>query len=183
MRPGCPWRVPHGVKFAGNPCKGWNLQPHDGICDPAFIDGGFEALQFEVTTASPVGYASDRFVERPSKDSRYFLFANRVGAGTVILLASLDSPGSSGVRRLYSFLLSKGVEAAAECTWPKVECSDAVRWNVYPDGTVYLLNTEVNISQEAVVQFAEGALRRTVMMAPGEIKTLRHPATELPDGK
>jgi hypothetical protein len=75
------------------------------------------------------------------------------------------------------------VEAAAECTWPKVECSDAVRWNVYPDGTVYLLNTEVNISQEAVVQFAEGALRRTVMMAPGEIKTLRRPAAELPDGK
>lgn len=176
MRPDGVWRVPHGIKFAGNPCKGWNFQPHDGICDPAFIDGGFEALGVETTTATPVAYASDRFVESPAKDSRYVIFANKIGSGNVIFLASTDSPGAQGVRRLYSFLMSKGVEAVAECVWPKVECSDAVRWNVYPDGTVYLLNTEVNLPQEAIVEFAQGAPRTVVRVEPGEIKTLRCPA-------
>ena len=59
------------------------------------------------------------------------------------------------VARLYAYLLDKAMEAVD--VWPKVECSDRVRYAVYPDRTLYLLNTEANLRQEAVVRRAPDA--------------------------
>ena len=64
---------------------------------------------------------------------------------------------------------SKAMEAIGKEVWPKVECSDTVRWNVYPDGTIYLLNTEMHLVQEAIVQRAAGAPRVTLKLKPGEV--------------
>ena len=99
-------------------------------------------------------------------------FVNELGKGRVIFLASLDSPGAFGVRRLYAFLMAKAMEAVGAEVWPKVECSDTVRWSVYPDGTIYLLNTEAHIAQEAVVERSPGAARETVRLSPGELRAL-----------
>ena len=97
------------------------------------------------------------------------LFVNEIGKGRVIFLASLDSPGAFGVRKLYAFLMAKAMEAVGTDVWPKVECSDTVRWSVYPDGTIYLLNTEMHLVQEAIVQRAAGAPRITLKLKPGEV--------------
>ena len=101
------------------------------------------------------------------------LYSNRVGKGKVIFLASLDSPGKQGVRKLYSFLLAKAMEAEGQNIWPKVECTDSVRWSTYADGTVYLLNTEDHLPQEAIVTLGEGRTPQTVRLAPGELKEIR----------
>ena len=93
---------------------------------------------------------------------------NEIGNGRVVFLGSLDSPGAFGVRKLYAFLLAKAMEAVGKDVWPKVECSDTVRWSVYPDGTIYLLNTEMHLAQEVVVQRAVDASRVTVKLHPGE---------------
>ena len=61
------------------------------------------------------------------------------------------------------------MEAVDTATWPKVECADTVRWSVYPDGTIYLLNTEMHLAQEAIVERSRGATRKTFRLAPGEL--------------
>ena len=117
--------------------------------------------------------ASDNFVEKKIADCRGVGFVNEIGKGRVVFLASLDSPGAFGVRKLYFFLLAKAMEAVGADTWPKVECSDTVRWSVYPDGTLYLLNTEAHLSQDVVVERSKGAARETVRLGPGVIISIK----------
>ena len=169
---GKPWRVPHGVKFVGNPAPDWSFQPLNGVCDPGFTDGGFDVPPLEIAGAEPFVIASERFLDKDVAKCKGLVFTNVVGKGRVIFVASLDSPGAPGVRRLYSFLLAKAMEAVGRNVWPKVECADMVRWSVYPDGTIYLLNTEPHFAQEAVVERMKGAERVTLRLAPGEIKSI-----------
>ena len=98
---------------------------------------------------------------------------NEIGKGRVIFLASLDSPGAFGVRKLYAFLMAKAMETIGADTWPKVECNDTVRWSVYPDGTIYLLNTEAHITQEVIVERAPGTERESIRLSPGELQSCR----------
>ena len=72
--------------------------------------------------------------------------------------------------------MAKAMEAVGADTWPKVECNDTVRWSVYPDGTIYLLNTEAHLSQDVVVERSKGAARETVRLGPGELKPLAPPS-------
>ena len=169
MHEGKPWHLPHGMKFVKNPGPGWNFQPLTATWDPDFIEGGFDVPELEATTATPFGVASDRFHESKIANCKGILFVNEIGKGRVLFLASLDSPGAFGVRKLYSFLLAKAMEAVDTATWPKVECADTVRWSVYPDGTIYLLNTEMHLAQEAIVERSRGATRKTFRLAPGEL--------------
>jgi len=175
VRSGKPWHLPHGMKFMKNPGPGWNFQPLTNIWDPDFIEGGFDVPELETTTAQSFVVASDNFHERKIDDCRAIGFVNELGKGRVIFLASLDSPGAFGVRRLYAFLMAKAMEAIGTDVWPKVECNDTVRWSVYPDGTIYLLNTELHLAQEAIVQRTATASRETVRLAAGELKTLCSP--------
>jgi hypothetical protein len=169
MQDGKPWHLPHGTKFVMNPGPGWNFQPFTDMWDPDFIEGGFDVPQLEATTAKPFAVASDRFHEKNMAACKGVMFVNEIGKGRVIFLASIDSPGAFGVRKLYAFLMAKAMEAIGKEVWPKVECSDTVRWSVYPDGTIYLLNTEMHLVQEAVVQRAAGAPRVTLKLKPGEV--------------
>ena len=85
----------------------------------------------------------------------------------MIFLAAIDPPGADGVKRLYAYMLDKAMEAID--VWPKVECSDRVRYAVYPDGTVYLLNTEANLRQEAIVRSSVDAEPMRVLLNPCEL--------------
>jgi len=169
VRNGKPWHLPHGMKFVKNPGPNWKFQPLTNMWDPDFIEGGFDIPLLEATTAKPFVVESDNFIEKKMADCKPIGFVNEIGKGRVIFLASLDSPGAFGVRNLYSFLMAKAMEAIGTDTWPKVECNDTVRWSVYPDGTIYLLNTELHLVQEAVVQRAAGAPRVTLKLNPGEV--------------
>ena len=73
------------------------------------------------------------------------------------------------VRSLYEFLVKAALEPESKATWPKVECSDRVRYAVYP-GRMYILNTEERIAQEAIVETAPGAAPIRFTLAPGEMK-------------
>ncbi len=172
MRSGKPWHLPHGMKFVKNPGPHWNFQPLTNVWDPDFIEGGFDIPVLKTTTAKPFIVESDNFIEKKIDDCKGIGFVNEIGKGRVVFLASIDSPGAFGVRKLYSFLMAKAMEAVGADTWPKVECSDTVRWSVYSDGTIYLLNTEANLSQDVIVERSKGSARETVRLAPGELKPL-----------
>lgn len=168
---GGEWTLPHGIKFSRNPAPGWRFDPLSPDWDPAFPDGGFRVPKLGLCGAEPFGVASDRFADGTfDAKNPPVLFSHRIGKGTVVFLASLDSPGEPGVVRLYRYLLDKAVEATD--VWPKVECSDRLRWCVYPDGTIYLLNTEAHLNLEAIVRRSATAEPRRVTVRAGELKRM-----------
>lgn len=166
-------RLEIGVKFKAEPGCGWRFQPLRPLWDPDFTDGGF-AVPSVVTNAGATVLAveSDRFKEFEWKASaRPVLFSHAVGKGHVVFLATPEPVGATGVRRMYEALVRSGL-AAVEA-WPKVECSDRVRWSVYPDGTVYLLNTEPNLSEKVLVRTDASASVREVEVKPQSIEMLK----------
>ena len=67
--------------------------------------------------------------------------------------------------------MRSALEAVAEKVWPKVDCSDRVRYAVYP-GRMYILNTEERRREEVVVEPAPGADRVTIALGPGEMREI-----------
>ena len=174
VKPGKTWRLPHGIKFCANPAPGWRFDPLTPTWDPLYPDGGFDVPELECAGAKPFAVASDRFADRSLDGLPPVAFYHRIGKGVTVLLASIDPPAASGVRRLYSRILDQAVTATD--VWPKVECSDRVRYAVYPDGTIYMLNTEARLRAEAIVCRSEGAPPETYLLSPGEL--LRVPSVK-----
>ena len=98
------------------------------------------------------------------------LFEHKIGKGSVILCPSLNPVGSAELYPLYLYLVRRALEAVD--VYPKVECTDAVRWSCYEDGTVLLLNTEYNIRQEVIVHHSPIKSRK-VSLSPGELKIVK----------
>lgn len=163
-------RMRFGLKFITNPKCGMKVHQYGKICDPWFTDGGFHIPSFEFCGAVPIAVGSDRFYDTEFNLSEVLLYENRIGEGSVIFCPSLDSPGSSCVRPFYEYLIARAMESVD--VWPKVECSSRVRWAVYPDGTIYLLNTEERLSCEVRVQFSAKSSVHKIRLKPGEIKTI-----------
>lgn len=173
MKPGRRWRLPHGIKFCANPAPGWRFDPLNPGWDPLYPDGGFDVPVLELVGAKPFAVASDRFDDRTLEGLPPVALFNRLGKGLVVLLASVDPPGAPGVRRLYSHILDQSVSATE--AWPRVECPDRVRYAVYPDGTIYILNTEAHIRAEALVRRSASAAPEPVLLAPGELVRIQPP--------
>ena len=164
---GASWRLPHGVKFCDNPAPGWRFDPLVPDWDPLYPDGGFDVLNAERAGAKVFAVASDRFSDGSFDSLPPVAFFNRVGKGLVVLLASITPPGARGVRRLYAHILDQALLAVD--AWPKVECSDRVRYAVYPDGTIYILNTETRLRAEAIVRHSATSKAKSVILEPGEL--------------
>lgn len=135
------------------------------------VESGSGVASVEIMATERLGNLAVEF----QKDWRFdplppVAFYHRVGKGVTVLLASIDPPAASGVRRLYSRILDQAVTATD--VWPKVECSDRVRYSVYPDGTIYVLNTENSLRSEVIVRRSENTPPERILLAPGELKHL-----------
>lgn len=169
---GAETRSTYGIKFTAEPPCGWRFPLWSANCDPKFTDGGFRMVGVENVSAKPLAVASDRFVDTAFRpDMLPVLYSRQIGKGTVVFLPSIDPPGAQGVKFLYEFLLKSALEAVADATWPKVECSERVRYAVYP-GKMYLLNTEERLAQEVIVETAPAAKPVRISLKPGEMKEL-----------
>ena len=171
MLPGKETRMDYGIKFTAAPER-WDLTLWGPVCDPWFTDGGFRMPVFENYGATPLAVTSKRFADPRGFDpeAKPVLYSHRIGSGTVVFLASLDSPGTENVRPLYEHLVSRAMDATD--TWPKVDSSDRVRWAVYPGGKTYFLNTENRRSEEVVVKMSPNAGEIRFTLSPGEFKEL-----------
>ncbi len=164
-------RMRFGIKFTENPSCGVKLNLYGSVMDPFFTDGGWNMPVLERCGARVLAVDSCRFADRTLESLNPVVFWNRIGKGCVIFVSSLDSPGAPGTRPLYEYLLARLVESVD--VWPKVECSDRVRYAVYGGGkTVYLLNTEANLTQDVRVRFSPDAKERAVVLKAGEFSRL-----------
>ena len=161
----------YGIKFTANPSCGWKFHQYGTACDPWFTDGGFVMPMLENHGADTLAVGADAMWETEFNTDECVLFEHRIGEGSVIFCPSLSPVGSPELSPFYLYLIRRALEAVD--VWPKVECTDAVRWACYDDGTVVLLNTEYHIGQEAIVQFGPSS-SHSVRLAPGQIKIVKH---------
>lgn len=174
MRNGEASKPVYGVKFREEPACGWRFPLWSPNCDPKFTDGGFPAACLERVDGSVLAVASDRFADGSwSEEMQGVLYCKEQGTGCAILLNSLEYPGAEGVKGLYGFLMDACCEANQ--VYPKVECSDRVRFACYaaPNGqSLWFLNTEEKLSQSVRVWFSRTDQTDFVLEA-GEIREVR----------
>ena len=164
----------YGIKFKAEPPFGWRFPLWSPNCDPKFTDGGFCTAELQNAGAEVLAVASDRFLDTEWADSMQgALFCKRHGSGCAVLVNSLEYPGAHGVKNLYGFLMDACCEANRD--YPKVECSDRVRYASYmtPEGRLlWLLNTEERLSQAVNIYLSDRESIPLVLQA-GEIREVR----------
>ncbi len=163
-------RMKYGLKFTENPSCGWKFHMYGTACDPWFTDGGFMMPLLENHGADTLAVGSDVMWQKKFPTDECLLFEHRIGNGSVVFCPSLSSVGSPELYPLYLYLVRRALESVD--VYPKVECTDVVRWSCYEDGSVILLNTEYNITQEAIVHLDKSTTRK-VRLAPGEIRIVK----------
>ncbi len=162
-------RMKYGVKFTANPSCGWKFHQYGTACDPWFTDGGFKLPILENHGADTLAVGADAMWETEFNKDECLLFEHKIGEGSVIFCPSLSAVGSPELNPFYVYFVRRALEAVD--VYPKVECSDAVRWSCYEDGSVILLNTEYNLKQPAIVRFSPTS-SKSVVLSPGELKIM-----------
>lgn len=162
VRPGSrDWES--GVKFLRNPSgTSYRFPLWTENSDPKYGDGPLTLADVEAGTAEMIAGASGTFLgEVESIERSPVLTANAFGNGRAFLVHTLEHPGHPSLSRLYADLI--GFFAAAhQDDSLRVEAADTVRYAVYEDGgnkTLFLLNTDLTLNQEAVVHTACGQRR------------------------
>ena len=120
--------------------------------------------------ADTLAIGSQTMWEKTYPTDECLLFEHKIGEGSVVFCPSISSVGSAELYPLYIYLVRRAMEAVD--VYPKVECTDAVRWSCYEDGTVLLLNTEYNIQQEVIVHQSPTKSSK-VRLSPGELKIVK----------
>ena len=92
------------------------------------------------------------------------IIENKLGKGTAILMTAAQYPGSNAVYPTYRFMGRELLRAGVANAKVQVCAPASVRYSVYPDGTVYLLNTDYDCTLPAKVLWANGT--REVSLAP-----------------
>ena len=131
-----------GVKFRAESAVAGMIYPSslNSYCDPLF-SGYTEYAKVTLTTGNAVATLENsfHFFDQPGFPA---LIENKCGKGTAILMTTMDYPGSSAVYPLYRFLVKELLRVSVSHASVRVNGPDALRYTVYEDGTIYLLNTD-----------------------------------------
>ncbi len=113
----------------------------DSYCDPLFSSGFVDYAELTLCGGTAVATAEDNFhfYDQPGFPT---VIENRVGKGIAILMTSVDYPGNGALYPLYRFMVKELLRAGVSGARVRVQGPDALRYTVYENGTVYLLNTD-----------------------------------------
>lgn len=168
-----PGKLSLGIKFKQNPASGnYQFPLWSPNCDPKYCDGSFPMAGIELDSAEVLAIGSDKFLDNTWNNNEIVLTGNQSGKGMAFLVNSMEYPGHSGLRNFYRDLLR-----LFSAAWHKellVECSDRIRYSVYQENNyyiLYLLNTEENLSQDALVSFGSNQ-NIPVRLHAGELKAV-----------
>ena len=126
--------------------------------------------EFENHGADTLAVGAEVMWEKKFSTDECLLFEHKIGKGSVIFCPSISPVGSPELYPLYMYLVRRALEGVD--VYPKVECTDGVRWSCYEDGTVLLLNTEYNVGQEVILHQSHTKSRK-IKLSPGEMKVIK----------
>lgn len=133
-------------------------------CDPCWSGGYVNYEKIEPTTAKTVCYLADSF--RNDADFMYpIMTENQYGKGNVIFMATSDYPGDAAVFPLYKIVVKEILTSTHRISDIKVICGEKVRFAVFENDNiykVYLLNTDYNFEQKAMVMYKGKKIEKTI---------------------
>ena len=162
----------YGVKFRGESLVEGMRYPTtlQTFCDPNFSEGYIDYAEAEITDGTVMTTIEDsfRYVGKPGVPT---IVEKKYGKGNVILMLTTCYPGRNSLYPIYSLitraLMHKDVCRASV----KVNGPDTLRYSVYEDGSVYLLNTDYDTEYTVSVIYGEKCER--VSLKPLELKHIK----------
>ena len=160
-----------GVKFSESQCEDIRYPYDKSSFDPLLSSGYARYARTELNGAKKVATLSTSFSEKNNIDGNAALIENKLGEGYAILLTSLDYPGAGQTYELYRTVVHELLRASHKNADVKVFANDRVRFSVYEEGDVYLLNTDFDVPSYAKVVKGDSVTELT--LAPCEMKHIK----------
>lgn len=135
--------------------------------DPILTSGYARFALTELVDAEVLAMLSNSF-GWPLKVLPPAAVQHRVGKGCATLCTSLEYPGNGAVYPIYRVLARELITASARSADVKVLAPDRIRYAVYPDGKVYMLNTDYDLPINVVIECKDKKIAATV--EPLELK-------------
>ena len=161
------FRTNAGVKFNPSLSEGV-VYPADMVFDPLLSSGYANYAGVELTTGKAASILSNAFYEKGNTEGAPVIVENKIGEGCAILLTSLDYPGKGQTYDLYRTVVRELLSSSHRNAEVKVIASDKVRFSVYEEGDVYLLNTDFDVP--AYAEVTNGKKKVVVNLSPCELK-------------
>jgi hypothetical protein len=145
----------------------WSL---NSFSDPQMANGFVDYAHVEMCGGTAVATIEDSFhyLDKPGYPA---VVENRLGKGVAILMGNVNYPGRDASYPLFKFMVRELLRVGVSNAKVRVVGPDALRYSVYPDGTVYLLNTDYDCTFIAEI-IGEG-YHEKVELAPMEIKNIK----------
>ena len=163
-------RTNAGVKFKNSQSEDV-LYPADMVFDPLFSSGYANYVGVTLDGGSDTAVLSDSFYESKNSESSPAIVEKKHGDGCAILLTSLDYPGKGQTYDIYRTVVRELLASSHRTASIKVLANDRVRFAVYGEGDVYLLNTDFDVTSCAVIE--KDGKRTEVTLAPCELKHVK----------
>ena len=163
-------RTNAGVKFSKSISPDI-IYPADKVFDPLFSSGyaNYANVTLDGGVASCI--LSDSFYEGYSSEGGVAIVENKIGEGCAILLASLDYPGKGQTYDIYRTVVRELLSASQRNAPVKVIGGDKLRYSVYEEGDIYLLNTDFDIPVFAEVE--KNGKKKRFTLEPCELKHIK----------
>lgn len=157
-----------GVKFHAESRSGLLYPGTKNLhTDPIYSAGYLSYLETELTTGFDVGVTAEDF--EADAVGMTAVIENNLGKGTAILVASENYPGHPALMPMYRAIMREMLtHSARECD-VQVLSSDALRYSVYNDGKIYLLNTDFDLP--IFVKITHNGKTEILTLQPMELKT------------
>jgi len=163
-------RTNAGVKFRQSQSEDI-IYPADMVFDPLFssgyanyagvtLDGGFDAA-----------ILSDSFNEGKNSEGSPAIVEKKHGDGCAILLTSLDYPGKGQTYDIYRTVVRELLSQSHRKSSIKVFAPDKVRYSIYGESDVYILNTDFDIPVYVKIEKDKEEMLTT--LAPCELKHIK----------
>ncbi|MBO5879671.1 MAG: hypothetical protein J6Q68_03895 [Clostridia bacterium] len=159
----------YGVKFRNESYISGFKYPTSlsNAVDPNFSEGYIDYAEVQLTDAKLIASIEDsfRYVDKPGTPA---IIENKYGKGQVILMLNACYPGRNSVYPLYSLIVRELMLSGVREANVRVVGPDTLRYSVFDDGSVYLLNTDYDTEYAVEVHSKDKKAR--VTLAPLELK-------------
>ena len=162
----------YGVKFRAESLIDGIKYPTslNNFCDPNFSEGYIDYAEAEVTDGTVITTVENSFrnVGEPGIPT---IIEKKLGLGNVIFMLSACYGGRNSLYPIYSLVTRELMRKSVNDANVKVCGPDTLRYSVYPDGSVYLLNTDYDTAY--TVELIANGESQKVTLAPLELKHVK----------
>ena len=158
-----------GVKFSESISPDI-LYPADKVFDPLFSAGYVRYANTVLTDGTTSSVLSNSFYEKTNSDGKAAIVEKRLGEGYAILYTTLDYPAGAPFD-VYRTVVRELIASSHRKATVKVFANDKVRFTVWGNSDIYLLNTDFDVGAFATVE-ANGR-EQTLTLNPCEIKHIK----------